>query len=213
MGEAKHHIPQTRIADALEEILALIDPDGQTTVDGYQLPQKRIAEMLTRLAKRIDDDGGIYAKVPTHICTSSEYDHETGKPTVKKPEKDTFYLVPDETLGGDDMYVEWIYTGKKWERFGSGGTLASYLKGLSDVHIAAPVDGQTLVYDAELDKWVNSTSSGGKTYEFAEGDVDGAFSVTADGEEQSVKIHGLRSFCFGNDDEGEEDEIIFDSNP
>lgn len=51
------------------------------------------------------------------------------------------------------------------------------------------------------------TIRSGSSYTFAEGDVDGAFSVTPKGGvEQSVKIHGLRDFCFAGDDE--DNEII-----
>lgn len=51
------------------------------------------------------------------------------------------------------------------------------------------------------------TIRSGSSYTFAEGDVDGAFSVTPNGgQEQIVKIHGLRDFCFAGDDE--DNEII-----
>lgn len=48
---------------------------------------------------------------------------------------------------------------------------------------------------------------GGKTYEFSEGDVDGAISVTPDGEDPlTVKVHGLQPFCF--EEFLTEDEIL-----
>ena len=45
-------------------------------------------------------------------------------------------------------------------------------------------------------------------YDFAEGDVDGAFEVLPnDGQAQTVMIHGIRTFALGSDDD--DDEIIF----
>lgn len=149
-------IPQGDIADALERVVSALDPTDTTKVDGYQLPQKRMAYVLDLLADKIEAEGGLYAKVPLHICTSAEYDHETLKPKIKNPDKDTFYLVPDD-LSEDDMFIEWIYTGRRWEKFGTGGAAASYLSALSDVRLNDVTDGQTLVYNAELGKWVNDT--------------------------------------------------------
>ena len=199
MGETNNRLPQAKIADALEGIVSAIDPEGSDGIEGYKLPQKRIAFILDRLAKKIDQDGGIYAKVPTHICTSGEYSVITGEPNIENPEKDTFYLVPNGT-SGDDMFDEWIWDGEHWERFGSGGALATALAGLSDVQIANLEDGQSLIYDAATGKWINGTVTAGTTYTFAEGDVDGAFSVTPEGgSAQTVSVHGLRSICFGDD--------------
>lgn len=52
-----------------------------------------------------------------HICSSSEYNAQTGVPTVTNPDPKTFYLVP----GGDasNLYIEWIYLYNRWEQFGS----------------------------------------------------------------------------------------------
>ncbi len=50
---------------------------------------------------------------------------------------------------------------------------------------------------------------GGTDYTFAEGDVDGAFVVVpVGGEAQVVKVHGLRAFCLGNDDDKDEEIIL-----
>lgn len=58
--------------------------------------------------------------VAVHICTSSEYDHETGMPTISNPEEGTFYLVPVDGSTGD-LFAEWFYVNNAWERFGGGG--------------------------------------------------------------------------------------------
>ena len=52
-----------------------------------------------------------------HICTSEEYDAETGIPTIQNPDEKTFYLVPGGE--GNNMFVEWAYVDNAWERFGS----------------------------------------------------------------------------------------------
>lgn len=199
MGDTNRRLPQAKIADALEEIVTAVDPDGGGGVPGYQLPQKRIAYILEKLAKKIDQDGGIYAKVPTHICTSGEYSVITGEPSVENPEKDVFYFVPNGS-SSDDMFDEWIWDGEHWERFGSGGALATMLAELTDVQVNNLEDGQSLIYDATTGKWINGTVTAGTTYTFAEGDVDGAFSVTPEGgQAQTVNVHGLRSICFGEE--------------
>ncbi len=48
------------------------------------------------------------------------------------------------------------------------------------------------------------------SYTFDEGNVDGSFSVNQNGTIENVKIHGIRSFALGSDDEGDETEIVFD---
>ena len=58
--------------------------------------------------------------VAVHICTSTEYDHETGMPTISNPEEGTFYLVPVEGSTGD-LFAEWFWVNNAWERFGGGG--------------------------------------------------------------------------------------------
>lgn len=66
-----------------------------------------------------------------HICTSSEYNAQTGIPTVQNPDVTTFYLVP----GGQspNLYIEWVYTNNAWEQFGSATIdLSDYL---TDVQI------------------------------------------------------------------------------
>lgn len=52
-----------------------------------------------------------------YVCTNSEYNSETGVPTVQNPDEKTFYLVP----GGDspNLYIEWVYLNNNWEQFGS----------------------------------------------------------------------------------------------
>lgn len=66
-------------------------------------------------------------------------------------------------------------------------------------------------YIADADEKVIEAVKDGATYTFTEGAIDGAFSVRpAGGNEQSIKIHGLRSFCYGSDVQGEEDELVFD---
>lgn len=52
-----------------------------------------------------------------------------------------------------------------------------------------PLDGDLSSEDLHI--------GGGESYEFAEGDTNGAFQVKPDsGEAQTVRVHGLQSFCF-----------------
>jgi len=67
------------------------------------------------------------------------------------------------------------------------------------------INGVTL--EGDLSSEDLHIEGGGTTYEFSEGDKDGAFTVTPDGgEAQTVMIHGLQSFCF--DEVLSEDEIL-----
>ena len=52
-----------------------------------------------------------------HICTSEEYDAQTGVPTVQNPDAQTFYLVPAGE--SSNLFIEWVYVNSAWERFGS----------------------------------------------------------------------------------------------
>ena len=53
-----------------------------------------------------------------HVCTSGEYDDQTGLPTVSPASSDFVYLVPTGT-GTNDLYDAWIYINDAWEKFGS----------------------------------------------------------------------------------------------
>ena len=151
----KPTLPQERIADALDYILKVIDPTWDGKVDGYYLPQNRMATQLEQLQVKIKEDGGIYAKVPIHICSSDEYNHRTGKPTIENPEANTFYLVPSGA-SSDDMFIEWIYNNDRWEKFGSsGGAFTASLGGLSDVELSSPEKNHALVYNPNTQTWIN----------------------------------------------------------
>ena len=65
-------------------------------------------------------DGNI---VDVHICTSDEYDAETGEPTIENPIEGQFYLVPSTSGSASDMFDEWFYTNGAWEKFGSAGAV------------------------------------------------------------------------------------------
>ena len=59
----------------------------------------------------------VSGNVSIHVCSSNEYDHETGIPVISTPKTGIVYLVPDGS--GNDLFVEWIYVDDAWEKFGS----------------------------------------------------------------------------------------------
>lgn len=63
------------------------------------------------------------------------------------------------------------------------------------------INGVELVGDkSSEDLHIQGGGGGGTTYAFAEGEVDGAFSVTpSGGTPQSVKVHGLKDHCFAGE--------------
>ena len=84
--------------------------------DSYNLTEEDKAEIATLV------DG-----MHIHICTSQEYNSETGVPTIVTPDTETFYLVP----GGDgnNLFIEWAYVNGAWERFGSADVdLSNYVQ-------------------------------------------------------------------------------------
>ncbi len=71
--------------------------------------------------------------------------------------------------------------------------------------------GETWRYSYSNDNgWLPQYRINEPSYNFEEGEVDGAFEINQNGSFKNVKIHGIRSFALGSDDEGEETEIIFD---
>ena len=84
--------------------------------------------------------------------------------------------------------------------------------GLGDATDYEALDNKPMINNVELKgdlslEDLGIPTTGGETYEFSEGDTDGAFEVKSkDGEAQSVKVHGLQDFCFA--DVLSEDEIL-----
>lgn len=48
-----------------------------------------------------------------------QYDMDTGIPTIKNPEENVIYLVPNKTEEEYNLFIEWIYLDNKWEKWGS----------------------------------------------------------------------------------------------
>lgn len=98
----------------VEDILTTILNDG----DPSTLPpqESRIEELLLQIIDKIDHGGG--GGLLVHICTSSEYGHSTGIPTVSSPSTSTLYLVPASSATTGNLFDEWIYADSAWERVG-----------------------------------------------------------------------------------------------
>lgn len=81
--------------------------------------------------------GGVYEVITNistmdiHICTSQEYNSQTGIPTVVSPDTKTFYLVPGGE--GNNLYIEWVYVNNAWQQFGSATIDLSGYALLSDI--------------------------------------------------------------------------------
>lgn len=133
-----------------EDILQAIVDGGDSSA--FLPPQSREESLLLQVLDKIGGGG-----VSIHICSSDEYNHYTLVPTVTNPDSKTFYLVPAASAG-TDIYDEWMYVNYNWEKFGSGGAVViSYLTSLNDVDIYSPSNGQALVYDSTLGKWINDS--------------------------------------------------------
>lgn len=84
-----------------------------------------------------------------HICSSGEYDAETGVPTIQDPDESIFYLVPDASENASDMFVEWIYAAGAWEIFGSARI------DLSDYATKTEVNAAIQNVDGKVDRLSN----------------------------------------------------------
>lgn len=93
----------------------------------------------------------------------------------------------------DGMEVYMANSNKEWNSItmsaGSSEGSVSSLMDLLDVNVLNPTDGQTLVYSAEEEKWVNHDSGGGST-----GGVMKIYGTKHYGEEHNVYYTADKSF-------------------
>lgn len=62
------------------------------------------------------------------FLTTGEYDPETGIPTILGPQEGTLYLVPSGE-SAPNLWIEWLWTGEAWEKFGSASIdLSNYVQ-------------------------------------------------------------------------------------
>ena len=108
-----------------------------------------------------------------HICSVSEYDATTRKPTISNPETNVFYLVPGEDASDPDLFVEWIYANNAWEMFGS-----------------ASIDLSG--YATKADTVLDTTLSRGRAANTTVGQMSFAFGY-------NVEASGVRSNATGSD--------------
>ena len=83
---------------------------------------------------------------------------------------------------------------------GGGGGGSSTLAGLTDVDISNPSDGQSMVYDAATEKWVNGESAGGVLFVHSDGEgvLDATWQEISDASgTQSVLLVERRTFGEG----------------
>ena len=72
--------------------------------------------LLNKRVTALEEKGG---SLPIHICTSDEYDHSTGVPTISSPDEGTLYLVPASSATTGNLFDEWVYVDSAWEKVGS----------------------------------------------------------------------------------------------
>ena len=65
------------------------------------------------------DKGDPGESFSVHICSTSEYDQQTGIPTIQNPDSKVLYLVPSVAGMPPDLFVEWMYVANTWEIFGT----------------------------------------------------------------------------------------------
>lgn len=102
---------QSRVEDILMAII------NGTSSSELPPPQSRNEALLLRVLDKINEGGG--GSLPVHICTSDEYDHTTGVPTISSPDEGTLYLVPASSATTGNLFDEWVYVDSAWEKVGS----------------------------------------------------------------------------------------------
>lgn len=126
---------QSRVEDILMAII------NGTSSSELPPPQSRNEALLLRVLDKINEGGG--GSFPIHICTSDEYDHTTGVPTIANPDEGTLYLVPASSATTGNLFDEWVYVDSKWELVGSANV---------DVPVQdVQVDGTSVVQDGVAD--------------------------------------------------------------
>ena len=78
-------------------------------------PQSRNEALLMGILGALEGSGGLQI----HICTSDEYHHTTGVPTITNPDEGTLYLVPASSATTGNLFDEWVYVDSAWEKVGS----------------------------------------------------------------------------------------------
>lgn len=102
---------QSRVEDILMAII------NGTSSSELPPPQSRNEALLLRVLDKINEGGG--GSMPVHICTSDEYNHTTGVPTITNPDEGTLYLVPASSATTGNLFDEWVYVDSAWEKVGS----------------------------------------------------------------------------------------------
>ena len=113
---------QSRVEDILMAII------NGTSSSELPPPQSRNEALLLRILDKINEGGSL----PIHICTSGEYDHSTGVPTISSPDEGTLYLVPASSATTGNLFDEWVYVDSTWEKVGSVNVDVP----VQDVHVA-----------------------------------------------------------------------------
>ena len=111
------------------------------TTDYDNLENKPSINSVTLSGNKTTRDLGMIEEV-----TQAQYDALS---SAEKNNPDKVYYIKD--AGGS----------------GGGGGGSSTLAGLTDVDMNNPTDGQTLTYDAQSGKWVNTTASGGSDQSYS----------------------------------------------
>ena len=103
------------------------DPTVPAWAKAAQKPSYTAAEVGAPTVAEMQQAIANVNTMKIHICTVTEYNSETGVPTIANPDAETFYLVP----GGDgnNLFIEWAYVNGAWERFGSADVdLSNYVQ-------------------------------------------------------------------------------------
>lgn len=147
---------------------AVVSGGGATTLGGLINVDDSVDEVDTEVQVMIKDvDSKVWGKRPLGEVNfneqkTSEYLATNDYLTKAELEKLFYYDAEHDAVRTSLSLIvdKWVTFGGA--AMGSGSvTGATTLAGLNDVQITNPADGQSLVYDATLDKWVNKAVSGG----------------------------------------------------
>ena len=90
-----------------------------------------------------------------------------------------------------------IHTGNMLDPVQMGGIIIEGKDDYNELENKPSINGVPLEGDLSSEDLHIEGGPGGKSYAFAEGDVDGAIQVTEQGKQaQNVPVHGLKGHCF-----------------
>lgn len=200
-----------QLGKIIETLNEMLPKSAQKEELHYALDIEDRVLYISNMLNDISANGGL--GITCHVCTSSEYDHTTGVPTVEDPDEGVVYITPNGD-SAPNSFNEYFYVENAWELFGSAtivvensdwnesdNTSAAYI--LNKPAIASGTGSKSIVEghltvankDYAHAEGVSTTASGYQSH--AEGNTTTASGINAHAEGNETVASGLCSHSEG----------------